>query len=199
MIHLVQIGNGTSRRVALVDEPHLRCLTEVESVYELAQLCLGNSVGIEVQALKLAHGEVLDYDAIYTSTSEWHLLAPIDVPGNPSRLMIAGTGLTHLGSAKDRQAMHTVEAAKVDAASAEAAKDAEVVTDSMRMFQWGVEGGRPAPGEIGTAPEWFFKGNGTACAHPSRHWTFPPTPKMVAKKQRSQASTSLPAMARLIA
>jgi hypothetical protein len=165
MIHLVQIGNGTSRRVALVDEPHLRCLTEVESVYELAQRCLRDSVGIEVQALKLAHGEMLDYDALYTGTSEWHLLAPIDVPGNPSRLMIAGTGLTHLGSAKDRQAMHTVEAAKVDVAS-EASKDAEVVTDSMRMFQWGVEGGRPAPGEIGTAPEWFFKGNGTALRAP---------------------------------
>ena len=37
MIHLVQIGNGSSRRVALVEEPHLRCLTEVQSVYELAQ------------------------------------------------------------------------------------------------------------------------------------------------------------------
>ena len=37
--------------------------------------------------------------------------------------------------------------------------DAEL-TDSMKMFRWGVEGGRPAPGEIGTAPEWFFKGTG---------------------------------------
>ena len=26
MIHLVQIGNGTERRVAMVEEPHLRCL-----------------------------------------------------------------------------------------------------------------------------------------------------------------------------
>ena len=29
MIHLVQIGNGTARRVALVEEPHLRCLDGV--------------------------------------------------------------------------------------------------------------------------------------------------------------------------
>jgi hypothetical protein len=30
----------------------------------------------------------------------------------------------------------------------------------MRMYRWGEEGGRPAPGEIGTAPEWFYKGTG---------------------------------------
>jgi hypothetical protein len=41
-----------------------------------------------------------------------------------------------------------------DASSAE-------LTDSMKMFRWGVEGGRPAPGKIGVAPEWFYKGNGS--------------------------------------
>ena len=30
MVHLVQIGNGTSRRVALVEEPGLRCLEKVQ-------------------------------------------------------------------------------------------------------------------------------------------------------------------------
>ena len=29
------------------------------------------------------------------------------------------------------------------------------------MFRWGVEGGKPAPGKIGVAPEWFYKGCGT--------------------------------------
>jgi hypothetical protein len=52
-----------------------------------------------------------------------------------------------MGSAQKRQSMHT-------AASAE-------ITDSMRMYQAGVEGGRPATGVIGVAPEWFYKGNGT--------------------------------------
>ena len=41
------------------------------------------------------------------------------------------------------------------------AGDGEELTDSMKMFRWGVEGGRPAPGQIGTAPEWFYKGTGT--------------------------------------
>ena len=36
MINLVQIGNGVERRVAVVEEPHLRCLEGVQSVYELA-------------------------------------------------------------------------------------------------------------------------------------------------------------------
>jgi hypothetical protein len=30
----------------------------------------------------------------------------------------------------------------------------------MRMYRLGVEGGRPAAGEIGAAPEWFYKGSG---------------------------------------
>jgi hypothetical protein len=34
-------------------------------------------------------------------------------------------------------------------------------TDSARMYRWGVEGGNPAPMRVGTAPEWFYKGNGS--------------------------------------
>jgi len=161
MIHLVQLGNGASRRVAIVDEPRLRCLDGVTSIYDLAQAALHGGKGIVELAGALAHGESLDYDAVYKGTSEWHLLTPIDVPGLPSRTLVAGTGLTHLGSAKDRQAMHKAAAAKVDAAKA-----AENITDSMRMFQWGVEGGRPAAGKIGIAPEWFYKGNGSVLRAP---------------------------------
>lgn len=163
MLHLVQIGNGSSRRVAIVEEPNLLCLKEVQSVYELLHQCLGGSIQLSERARSLAHGEVLSYDAIYSRTSEWHLLAPIDVPGCPSRLLISGTGLTHLGSAKERQAMHIADVSKA----------AEAVTDSMRMFQWGIEGGRPANGEIGIAPEWFYKGNGSMLQAPFAPLTIP--------------------------
>ncbi len=44
------------------------------------------------------------------------------------------------------------------------AKEQEL-TDSMKMFRWGVEGGRPGDGEIGIAPEWFHKGYGSM-VHP---------------------------------
>jgi hypothetical protein len=33
------------------------------------------------------------------------------------------------------------------------------LTDSMRLFQWGLEGGKPPEGEISVQPEWFYKGN----------------------------------------
>jgi len=156
MIHLVQISNGASRRVALVEEPNLHCLTDIQSVYELAKRCLLNGDTLSEQVLELAHGEILPYDSVYDGTSEWYLLPPIDIPNASSRLMISGTGLTHLGSAKERQAMHT----------AGALKQSEVMTDSMQMFQWGLEGGRPSPGEIGIAPEWFYKGDGSILRAP---------------------------------
>jgi hypothetical protein len=89
----------------------------------------------------------------------WRLLSPIDVPGEPSRLLVSGTGLTHLGSARERQAMHLAEN------KPEQTKE-EVLTDSMRMFQWGVEGGRPAEGQTGIAPEWFYKGDASCLRAP---------------------------------
>jgi len=163
MMHLVQISNGSSRRVAIVEEPHLRCLNEVESVYALAQASLLAGISLSEQARILATGELLDYNAIYDGDSEWHLLSPIDVPGAPSRVLVAGTGLTHLGSAKERQAMHMADKSEA----------AEVVTDSMRMFQWGLAGGRPTEGQIGIAPEWFYKGDGSVLQPPFAPLTIP--------------------------
>jgi hypothetical protein len=43
---------------------------------------------------------------------------------------------------------------------------AENLTDSMKMFRMGLEGGRPAAGEVGAQPEWFYKGNGHAAVAP---------------------------------
>ena len=48
------------------------------------------------------------------------------------------------------------------------------MSDSMRMFQWGLESGRPADGP-GVQPEWFYKGDGDIVVRPghplsSRHF-----------------------------
>lgn len=155
-IHLVQISDQAARRVALVEEPHLRCLTGVSSVYELAQQCLRSGTPFSKTAQSLANGESLLYADVYGGTSRWRLLSPIDVPEFPCRLLVSGTGLTHLGSARERQAMHI----------ADQSKDVEVVTDSMRMFRWGIENGRPADGQVGIAPEWFYKGDGSIVRAP---------------------------------
>ncbi len=97
--------------------------------------------------------ESLDYDAVYSGSSDWRILPAMDHPAEPARCLVSGTGLTHLASAKNRDAMHAAPGAILALTQAP--------TDSMRMYQLGVEGGRAAPGEIGAAPEWFYKGNGT--------------------------------------
>lgn len=152
MTRLVQLQNGNDRRVAVVEEPRLRLL-RTESVYELAQDALRRNVPLTNLVTQAASEQTIDYEPVYAGASDWKLLTPIDHPQSPHRCLVSGTGLTHLGSARNRQSMHA------------AAADANE-TDSMKMFRWGVEGGRPAPGQIGAAPEWFYKGNATVlCAH----------------------------------
>jgi len=73
-----------------------------------------------------------------------------------AHVIVTGTGLTHLGSAATRDAMHQ----KV----AEAAE--ETLTDSMKMFRMGLEGGKPKRGKEGVQPEWFYKGDGSFVAAP---------------------------------
>jgi hypothetical protein len=131
-MRLVQLNGTQGRRLGAVEEGRLRLLTGVESVYALVT---------SGRAIELSE-ETLDYEEVYAGRSEWRLLPPIDHP-EPARCMVSGTGLTHIRSAANRQAMHAA---------------GEQVTDSMRMYQWGVEGGRPAPG---VSPEWFYKGTGT--------------------------------------
>lgn len=134
--------------MALVEEPNIRLLDTCTSIYELAQIAIGAGMKLSEVARQRARHDALDYDPIYTGRSEWRLLPAIDHPDEPARCLISGTGLTHVGSARDRQSMH--------------ATATEDLTDSMKMFRWGVEGGRPAAGCIGTPPEWFHKGTGSA-------------------------------------
>ena len=157
--HLVQLGDGTSRCVALVNEPNLLLLEGVTSVYEMAQRCLAEGQSLAGYARALASNTAISYEDVYNGLSPWRLLAPIDVPDSLSRVLVSGTGLTHLGSARERQAMHLAGQSPVE-------EKPEVLTDSMRMFQWGVEGGRPAAGATGTAPEWFYKGDGSVVRAP---------------------------------
>lgn len=148
MMRLVQLKKGPVRRVALVEEPHLRILDGCTSVYELATTALRTKSKLNELVQKRLTLERLDYDLVYAGKSEWKLLPPIDHPEEPARCMISGTGLTHLGSARDRQSMHAIATHEM--------------TDSMKMFHWGREGGRPAAGQIGIPPEWFYKGTGTS-------------------------------------
>jgi hypothetical protein len=132
--------------VALVEEPRLRLLEGCRSVYDLASECLNHGVSLTEGAERRRSHDFLDYDDVYAGSSGWRLCPSADVPSEPARCLVSGTGLTHKASAKNRDAMHAA---------------AQAVTDSTRMYQSGVEGGKPAPGGIGAAPEWFYKGCGT--------------------------------------
>jgi hypothetical protein len=144
MIRLVQLEGPEGRRLAAVEEPGLVLLDGCSSVYELARQCIAGKRGIPAMVASLAGKERVDYDAVYAGVSPWKLLPSADHPGEPARCLVSGTGLTHMASARNRQAMHG---------------NPEDLTDSMRMYRWGVEGGKPPAGGIGAAPEWFYKGN----------------------------------------
>jgi len=154
-MHLVQIQNQAKRRVAVVEEPKLLLLREVNSTLALAERALSGRRKLSDIACDLRTDDALSYDEIYDGRSDWKLLPPIDCPGEPQRVHVSGTGLTHLGSARERQAMHlgTIQ-------------DQAHMTDSMRMFEWGRQSGRPADGQIGIAPEWFYKGDGSTVQAP---------------------------------
>jgi len=133
------------RCIALVRDSTLELLRAPATAYDAAQSAFAANVPLEDFLRGLEVDSSLSYDEVYDGRSLWKILPPFDHPSEPARCLISGTGLTHLASAETRQKMHTA---------------AEQETDSMRMYRWGEEGGRPARGKIGTAPEWFYKGSG---------------------------------------
>jgi hypothetical protein len=130
----------------------VRVVAGVHSTRELAlaAIAAGRSLQAQVESLPGApsaetYGSLLD---------EGRVLPPL-THADPSRCLVSGTGLTHLGSAATRDAMHQ-----------KLAGDEAALSDSMRMFKWGVEGGRPAGDGPGVQPEWFYKGDGDILAAP---------------------------------
>jgi len=160
-MRLVQfLTTDGQRRVGLViDAQTLRIVAQAGSLRQLALEAsrAGESLVDLVQAQLST--ETADYEVI---AATGHLLPPLDHP-DPAHCIISGTGLDHLGSAQARDAMHAKLAAEADS-----------LTDSMRMFQLGLEGGKPAPGQVGVQPEWFYKGDGSVVAPPGGDLLSPP-------------------------
>lgn len=146
-----ELENG-GRAVIATDEGNSYVVPGVTTVYELALRAAAEKTPLEEVVRRAGRGEAADPAALL---AEGRVLPPIDHP-DPAHLIVSGTGLTHLGSAASRDAMH-----KKMAETGE-----ENMTDSMKMFRLGVEGGKPAPGQAGVQPEWFYKGDGTMVARP---------------------------------
>ena len=148
--------DGT-RSVILAEGDAAHVLTGVASVRELALRAIeeGNSLAATARACGI--GDAID---IAAEQAAGRLIAPID-HADEAHVLLTGTGLTHLGSAEGRNKMH------------QAAASGENVTDSMRMFLEGLEGGKPAEGQEGQQPEWFYKGDGSQLVGPGEALTMP--------------------------
>lgn len=160
-MRLVQfIDAAAVRKVAVVSEDGktLRVLRDTARTYDLALAAARANMSMEKLATQRVSAESLDYDSVIR---EKRLLLPLDHP-DTYHCLVSGTGLSHLGSAAARDSMH----AKIKA-------DEASLTDSMKMFKWGVEGGKPAAGQIGVAPEWFYKGDGRCAVAPEQALELP--------------------------
>lgn len=149
LISQLTLSDGT-RAVAAREgggQAHLVPGTTATRDLALAAIGAGHSLAAEIAAR--GPGAPVDLDAVL---AEGRMLLPLDHP-DPAHMQLTGTGLTHLGSAATRDAMH-------------AKTDADSQTDSMKMFRMGLEGGKPRAGEAGVQPEWFWKGTGHAATLP---------------------------------
>jgi hypothetical protein len=147
VLRFVQLKEqGGTRILAAVNDAGLARKVEVaDTLLALANAALAAGATLAEAAQANPLGAEIDIPA---ALAEGRVLAPIDHP-DPAHLILTGTGLTHLGSAEGRDKMH------------KAAQAGEQLTDSMRMFLMGVEGGKPAAGAVGAQPEWFYKGDGS--------------------------------------
>lgn len=150
---LVQFAEGGSRGVAALDVTGAAYrVSGVATTRDLAFRAVAEGTTLADLAVKLAGSPV--------ELANVTLLAPID-HADPAHLLVSGTGLTHLGSAEGRDKMHR------------AAASGEQLTDSMRMFLMGLEGGKPAAGQVGVQPEWFYKGDGSILVAPGEPLELP--------------------------
>jgi hypothetical protein len=154
-MNLVQIIDSKSkRRVGLVDGANVVILKKANTTLDLARMALKEGKRLAAMAASLAGGVTEDY---VRALKERRILSPVDHP-DPAHCIITGTGLTHLGSASARDGMHK-----------KLSGSAEELTDSLKMFKMGLEGGKPkAKGVAGVQPEWFYKGDGSWLVGPGQ-------------------------------
>ena len=145
------------RAVAQVEAEQLRLIKTYDTLYTLATAAIHKKSGLEPLVLANLSDTTFSYDDALT---EGRLLPPIDHP-DAAHCLVTGTGLTHLDSAQSRDKMH-----------AELSRE-HALTDSMKMFKLGLEGGTPAPHTVGVTPEWFYKGDGQCVVGPEQPFTRP--------------------------
>lgn len=143
---------GGERAVGVVDDGDSVRVLSCESTYALASLALAGRTPLAKLAKQLLSPERVDYDELVERKA---VLVPMDHP-DPAHLLVSASGLTHLGSERTRD--HLRRALRAGETT---------LSDSLRLFKMGLEGGRPGSGgPAGAAPEWHYKGTGHSLVHP---------------------------------
>jgi hypothetical protein len=150
-MRLAQIVDENDKRVLVVTaRGESRFVKGARTTYDLALQAIAAGETLRKTIADRGVGKVVNLAA---ALKERRVLSPIDHK-DPAHVLVTGTGLTHLGSAEGRDKMH------------KSLDEADTLTDSMRMFKMGLEGGKPKPGAPGVQPEWFYKGDGSTIAAP---------------------------------
>ena len=150
-MRLAQIRDENGKRALVVTaRGESRLVKGARTTLQLAEAAIEAGTTLKKLVSERGIGKPVDLTAAY---KEGRVLTPIDHP-DPAHTFVTGTGLTHLGSAEGRDKMHKSLA------------DPTSLTDSMKMFKLGLEGGKPAKGQQGVQPEWFYKGDGSTLAAP---------------------------------
>lgn len=158
MLRLIQQrGNAGSPRLIADQGSGAWFVHGFDDVRTLATAAITRQIGLAEMVEQAGSAGSVD---LAEELAAGRLLAPISHPDS-AHLLLTGTGLTHLGSAEGRDQMHR------------AAASGDKLTDSMRMFLEGVEGGKPVSGAIGQQPEWFYKGDGSHLRGPGEALTMP--------------------------
>lgn len=158
-MRLVQFEDaGGGRAVGIVDGSTIRRVAGARSTREIALAAIAEGISLSAKVEALGTDGSVNYDQLI---AEQRILPPLD-HDDPAHCLIAGTGLTHLASAAARSQMHQ-----------KLKDEAETLTDSMKMFKWGLEGGKPADGQPGVQSEWFYKGDGSIVVRPFAPYPVP--------------------------
>src|SRR6266487_2873275 len=104
-MRLIQFLNSQEQpQVGRVNEAGTRVaiLGGVQSVYEIAQACFKRGIGLDEWAQSAA---VVGEESYPELLNSGRMLPPL-THSDPHHCLVSGTGLTHLGSAATRDAMH---------------------------------------------------------------------------------------------
>jgi len=146
------------RGVARIDGNRAIAVPGATSMIDLAKQAIAARLSLDEAVKAEGDGAALDYQALL---AEGRVLSPVD-HADAAHCLVTGTGLTHLGSADTRDKMHK----KISG-------DVESLSDSMKMFRMGLEGGKPQLPGPGVQPEWFYKGDGSSIVAPGADLPLP--------------------------